>query len=147
MIKLSYREMNNYEFVNALRSLAEHRGFDTKTAYNIGKIKAAFDRGVEKGRETYAAILKKFADLNEDGSLKLANPNDPRSFNIAEEKKGDFKKASEEFMGSDYEIPRFKISVSKLEGAGLSPSDLIALEPILTDLEMLEGGAEAAAAS
>lgn len=138
MIKLTYRDMNNYAFVNAVNNLAEHRGFDTKTAYNIGKIKAFIDRGTRQGRELFTENLKKYADLNEDGSIKYADPNDPRSFNIPKEKEADFRRTNEEFLDSYYEIPRFKISVSKLEGAGLSPSDLIALEPILTDLELLE---------
>lgn len=122
-IKLTYQDINNQNLAMALGKLATKTGFTMKTAYNISKIKEKVMKEVERGRELFNKLHSKY----------WPDPNNQTE--LPEDQKKAYDKDFEEFMSLTFEVPYYKLKLSELEKAELTPDEILALEPIVDTSE------------
>lgn len=130
MIELTLGELRNPMFNQALQALASKKELPFKTSYHISRIVKLIDSEQRQATEAYSALLKEWG-TSEDGG---------QNYTIAEEKRPEFSKVAKEFIETKITIDRNKINVSDLSQLSMAPSDFLVLEPLLYNLELLEGG-------
>lgn len=136
MITLTYEQVRNKNFAAGLLKLANHSGFDPKVAYNIAKIvdkTRQFDRDCNK---IHNDVVVELCSKDKDGNMM--SPNGPGSFEIPTENFDKFQKKMDELKGLSVEIERYRVKLSDIEEVGLTPEQLLALEPVMTELEVVE---------
>lgn len=151
MFKLKFENIKDPSFTAALRKLMQFNGYkDTKTAYNIAKIGKKFDAEAKICQELFITHVKKFCSLDAKGEMvprvqmiKDAKGVDvetklPGTYVIPAEKQDAFEKASLEFDSTEFEIPCHKVKLSDIDGAKMTPADMLALEPLLTEIEVAD---------
>lgn len=139
MIKLTYKQLNDFNLTNALRKLASHQGFPIKTAYRIGRLQDKIQKEVKNAQTFYSdKIMKEYFQLDEKGNVQMDPGADEAGKPLIQEGKDEaFKKAYKEFLDLEVVIDRWKIPVTEIEKASLSGTEIVALEPILEGLEAL----------
>lgn len=130
MIELTLAELRNPMFNEALQKLVKSTELDFKTSYNIARLVKKIGSEQTLALDVYGALLKKYG-TSEDGGI---------NFTIPEEKRPEFAKEAEEYVKTKVTIDRNKINVSELSKLSMSPSDFLVLEPLLYNLEVLDGG-------
>lgn len=148
MFKLKFENIKDPSFTSALRKLMQYSGYkDTKTAYNIAKIGRKIDAEAKICQELFISHVKKFCSLDAKGEIvprkqmiKDAKGVEveqslPGTYVIPPENQAAFEAASKEFDSTEFEIPCHKIKLADLEGAKLTPSDMLALENMLCEIE------------
>lgn len=135
---LKYEFLNNHNFVGALKKLQNISGLHIRTAYLIGKLNQHLDNELAEGRKLFQGIIKKYADLDEKGNPIVQDG----QFVIAKDKQESFGKEVADLMSVEIEVPFTKFTFDDLakSQAGLTPQDLMALEPVMVPVEVLEGG-------
>jgi len=132
MIELSYHTLRNNDFISGMQKLATSTTLNTKVAYNVGRIMSKLQSAEKSGQETFSKLIRKYAEMDGD---KIVEPEGPGSYKIADEKVEEYRKELEEFLSIEIKIDRNKIGLNDLEGAGLSPVQVLALDPLLTIME------------
>lgn len=129
MIKMSYHEISNFGFTQAVQKLAG-TPMNTRLAYAIKKIVDELNRGRKKVSTEYQAeIVAKYAKKDAEG--KIIHPEGhPEAFDIDETHKEAFTKDQEAFGIREYEINRAKLTLADLDNVKLSAQDLSMLEPL-----------------
>lgn len=130
MIELTAGELRSPGFNQALQKLATSEGLDFPTSYNISRILKKLGSEQTTLNELYGKLLKKWGESDDGGE----------NYKIPEEKRAEFAKEAQEFLKMKVTIDRWKLDVSKLEKLSMSPSDFLVLEPLLANLEVLDGG-------
>jgi hypothetical protein len=132
-------------FVQALVKLGKFEGFkEQRVAYNVAKVIRRFDAESTIAQELFLKLVKQYAVLDEKGNIK--SPEDkPGTYEIPDEKVADWKKAKEDFDDVEFELDCHKIRLEQLGNAPLSPIDLNALEPLLSELEAVAAPEEKSA--
>ncbi len=124
-MKVKYDSLTSQPFNQAISKIANHEGFKTtKLAYHVGRIVAVIETAAKKAQAEYLELLKPYAILDEKGKI-------PMSAKIKPELEDDWKKVVEEFSAQTFKIDKHKLSLEELEGVGLTPNELVALEEIL----------------
>ena len=118
-------------FSAALRKLGSHSGFSGKQAYHIGRIVDKALSFEKKCVYDENQIHIKYAKKNEDGSLWRPEGKPEGYYEIEEEKRADHNAEIEELMKETVQIDKDKILLSDLDHTGLTPAQMIALEPII----------------
>ena len=135
MFKLKYSDMKSREFIMALGKCMQNTNYKSTTiAYNVAKIGRKFDQETKICQELYLKVIKAHAKLDEKGNIAPRVEGGkpvPNTYEISDDKVEAWKKACEDFDNTLIEIPCNKINLSDLENAGMSPADLVALEPVL----------------
>lgn len=131
-VTLKYSVISNPAFSEALRKVTRSGAIkDVKQAYNVARLVTKVDQGIKTMREDYMAMAKTFATLDENGKFKVPEGAPEGAFDVPEEKMGEWTKAVDAFQEKELVIERHPIPLEQLEGCGLTPGDLIALEPVL----------------
>jgi rubrerythrin len=135
MIKLSYEQLHNFEFIRAIQKLSQ-TPMNVKVAYNIKKLTDRLQSALNQAKKEYKDMLETHAQKDEKGEF-LRPENDPTGFVpiLPEE----FAKAQREFSAKEAVIDRPKLMVHDLVDVKLSASELSTLDPLLTDLEVVAG--------
>jgi hypothetical protein len=139
MITLTYKQLNDFNIANALRKLADTRGFSIKVAYRIAKLNEKIQKEMDNARKFYGEkIIKEFFVTDEKGNIQM----DPSSEEagkplIKDGRDAEFKTAYKDFLALEVQIDRWKIQAEDIQAANLSGMELIALEPLLDGLEEL----------
>lgn len=138
MIELNYGKIREGDFVMALGKLANYPNFGPKLAYSVAKIQRKVLNEAKGAQELFLKMVKKYAKLDEKG--EIAPIPGPGQFTIRDEALEDWKKELEEFSTIKFQIAAHKLTFKDIEKVPLSPNDLIALEPVITELGAVEGG-------
>lgn len=135
-VKLSYKEIKNQTFVQGLAKLANYGGFkDQRLAYNVAKLIRKWDSEAQMAQDLFMKLVKQYATLDEKGNIKTPEGANSGAFEVVDEKADAFAKARKEFESIEFDIPVHKIRIDQLEGTGLTPMEMMALEPILIEME------------
>lgn len=127
MIEIGYNHLYQPGFVELAKKLGKVSGLPAKTAYRVGKISQA--------------ILKNFtvADTKRLGIIDAHVAKDATGMWQKDEKgelvfsdKDAVTKAMDELLATRVKIEQVPVELEALDGAGLTPSDLMLLEPLLT---------------
>jgi len=135
MILLNYKQVRNVNFSAALKKLGGHSGFNGKQAYHIGRI---VDKALSFERQCVQEENKihlKYARTNEDGSRYIPEGKPPSYFEIPEDKIADHDAEMEELYKETVQIDKNKIPLSDFDHTGLTPAQMVALEPLIDDTE------------
>lgn len=123
-INFPYKHIAQFPVEAALRTLNNTR-MPGPTAYKVGKIAYELEKAVKKIRKEYSELCKTFDPSWEVGS------GEPK---LEGDKVKEFKAAEEKFFEDGMALlKRPKLDFGLIQ-AQLSPSELMALEPIFTNL-------------
>lgn len=128
MLTLKLEFLNNPVAMAAIRKLANTDKLDAPMAYRVGRIAARVDREMETVRPSCVAVLKKYTVKDEKGEVK-GWPGGPFEFAPGDEAKHD--EEMKALMKEEFSEKVHKVPLSCLTKVGLTPIEVIALEPIL----------------
>lgn len=136
-IKITGKDVLNPAMVSSFRKLCSFDGFNPKVAYNISYISRKVEKFMVDIREQRVKIVEKFAEKNEDGTIKYKKNGNASVPCIPDDKEDDLEKAMQELLEIDHEIRKRPLDVLALAGDGykFTPNDISALEPLLCGLE------------
>lgn len=130
MIELKYKDINNHNFVQGLRTLV-NTPFHLKMSYQIGRIQDKIMTESKVAQAEWQRLVTSKVEWVGEGENKT--PKDLEAF----------KKLEQEFLDLSFKIDKWKkIHVQDIHVAKLKPLEMLALEPILEGLETLEDGGE-----
>jgi hypothetical protein len=133
-IVLTYENLNDANFIGALKGLVNYKTDDFTVAYKLKKIldKVNAD-SLKAGKEWDKKIAAlEYVEVEQNGK-KTKQPKDMPAF----------EKMQEEFVATKCEVGNyFKIHFNEIIGYKLSAADMLGLEPILTGYDVLEKGKE-----
>lgn len=129
MIRLKYQVIINSEpMMDGFDRLMKHSGFPIKVAKNIARIAANIDQNSNRIRKEFQTMLK------EQGLMDLKGVPIPDK-DVTAEKKEKWRKMQEDFGEKEFTIDREKILFADIEGVGLTPREILAIEPFVEGLE------------
>lgn len=127
-MKLTWAFLNNADLMPAMIKLTNSTKIPAKPAYRIGKFAYEVERELEKLKAFGKGIINECCEMDEAGNPKVVNGK--WVFKSTElEKRHD-----EEFdrtMSNEFEVSFSKIPLEHLKEVGLTPKELVAIEPIL----------------
>ncbi len=126
LIELSYKELRNPQFCQALGKLASSGAIhDPRTLLNVALIfKAVKAHWIQTDKE-WPKIVEQYRAEDQTGT------DNPEEIAIDDSKKDDFETTAQEWLDTKAFVKRPHLSPLLIAGAGLSPVELIALEPLL----------------
>lgn len=126
---LTYKNLSNPNFLPGIRKLVKHDDWkDPKKMYNVARLSTLLDQELKTFYDLRAKHYKKVQAAKSEGDSEAP---------ISDEDKAKLEALSEEtekLYEVSFEIPRHKVDFNDLEGIPLSPSEMLALEPLLDNL-------------
>ena len=138
MITLSYKNVNDPDFNDALEMLDRCTVFSVKTLCSFNKLKKAWDAERQTARELFQKVIERFTEMetvSEDGKMvtkpkmKMVDGKALRCFTD----EGGMDAAAKELLEQTFEVQVHPFTVTELMAAKLSPKQIRALEPIIKD--------------
>lgn len=102
---------------------------NVRLAYKIMKVLKETKNDVDFYQEKGAEIIKKFAEKDDKGEIKLSP--DGRDIVLQKDKIDDFNKEYTELNDTEVKIPEIKFEIEELEEVKLSALDLMSIEEFL----------------
>jgi hypothetical protein len=127
MIEIKTKDVKNPTFIQAFSKLARHPFRRAQVAVAVSVTAEALQKTSQSVQDKFVNLVKMYGDVDETGNYKIKDENIET-----------WKKAAEEFDEQPIQLPGYKINVSELDGAGLTPVDLLALKPMLMNLELVD---------
>lgn len=136
VIKLSWSQANKREFVGTMVQLHNTPKLEVKTAYRISRIFEGCRTAMDKALVMEKELRLKYAKKSEAGELLKDEQGDVI---VDEAHKEAFDKEMKDVLDGNFiELKVHKLAVSELTPAGLSPAQILAVEPLLDGLEELD---------
>ena len=138
MITLSYKNVNDPDFNDALEMLDRCTVFSVKTLCSFNKLKKTWDAERQTARELFQKIIEQFSEMETvtEGDkivtkpkTKMVNGKVLRCF--TDEKAMDA--AAKELLEQTFEVQIHPFTLTELMAAKLGPKQVRALEPIIKD--------------
>lgn len=153
MIKLKFRDIENSGLDKGLSALSQYK-LETKAAWNVMRLKKQVEKRIKEGKNLYLDIVKKHSELDENGNLKpdivpevkdadgnIVTPAKfVKGFILKKDEEENFKKAVEDFMDIEVEFKSHYIKLDDLANEKVEPQILEMIEPVIAELEVVEGG-------
>lgn len=136
-MKVTYHQVQNSDYTRALGKLATYGGFtDYRQLANIKSFLKQFEKIAEMAQKEWLELLKKYVELNEDGTIKIRKVTRPNGsvqdgFYPIEAKKEEFEAATQFFNATAKEVWADPIPFETLAGVGLAPVDIMALDDLI----------------
>ena len=137
-IKLTYEHFRTPGFHQALAKLM-NAPLPTKAAYSLAKVDRKIRKEMEIAQELFEKIVNKYAKKDEKGEIEPL-PDQPGTFQIPKENQEAYKKELDEMHANTIEVDVRQVSLKDLERAQLSARDMSLLDPIITEIEIVEAG-------
>lgn len=137
---IKHKYLGESRFQSALSKLYHHADWANQGAsYNVGKIVKECENQWKDVRAEHDKILRKHAEVDEQGNL-VKDEESGLPFKLIEEKKADYEKAVMELMDIEFKVERHPIKVEDMGKIKLSAAELEALEPMIdpSSLEALQ---------
>jgi len=132
MIEITLAQLRSPSFSKSYQKLMSTTGFDPKTAYHVARVGQALEAELTIANQAYDKLIADWAETKEENGQKM--------WRVPDEKLEGFTAANKSFHEAVVSVPKRKLLVGELEKAALTPSEYLALEPVLASLEELEGG-------
>lgn len=129
---ISYKDLRSDAFVQAMGKIAGSPNFkNIKVAYNISRMAKRLQTEITASQKIWLELVTKYIEVN---PKTLAPERDGNSFKWKEGVNAEeADKALTDYINTEIKVDRYKLKLQDLEPAGLSPNDLIALEPMLEE--------------
>lgn len=132
MIEIKLNLLRSPEFSSAYQKLMRTEGFAPKVAYHVARIGALLETEQKAANLAFDGLVKKWAEFK--------NENGQTQWKVPDEKIEGWNAATKNFHEAVVTIEKRKLLLSDLGPASLTPGEFLALEPVLGDLELLDGG-------
>lgn len=133
MIKVTYDQLTDQEFVQALHALGEAPNLPTKISYDISKITGPLKKKLGRLQKEFQPIMDAHAEKDANG--KMIFNKEAQGYKVRDDMQESLKAAREEFGARTFELDRPKLTYKELGNVQLSPNALTALEPLLQLLD------------
>lgn len=138
MIKLTYAQLNNPGFSDAIARLAQKDGFaSARVSYNVSRIYRQISVKLKEARAEFGAFAEPFTLKDEKGKPVPAEQPAAFPFQIIPEKNDDFEKQTVEFFNTETTIESYPLSIDDLGSVEISPADIMALGPIIVGVSSI----------
>jgi hypothetical protein len=136
MLTVTYGQLRDSNFGRAISKLANFNGYKhPKTAYNVAKINRRLLDEAKLAEELYKQLVERYADKDEAGKIKPVEGRGPDSFMIPDAASDEWTEKTKEYHAIAFEIDRPRINLDDVADAKLTPSEIMALDPVLAFLE------------
>lgn len=133
-IEITYKTLNDRNFIEAMRGLVNHKFDAMTTSYKVGRLLDKIDSESKVASKLWSESVSKIEWVetkNEEGVVTAKKP--------ANEE--EYKKMETEFLSLPVDFGKWtKLHVNELVGYKFTPVEMLALEPVLEGLEILEEG-------
>lgn len=126
MIKLSYNDINNQIFQEAVKLLGDSKDLDAKTLFDYIKLKKRVDAETKKIRTAYTMLLKKYMKLDDNKNVIRLPTGD-----VELTDRDAFNAECDVLWEQSFEFKCSKFAVKLLQNAGLTASQIGACEAII----------------
>lgn len=124
---LTYKDISKPAFLTGMRKLIRSDKFkDPKHAYNIARIGTLLDSELKTFQDLHSKLMKKIRDAKPEND---AEPTDTDKATLEALKAED-----DRFNEVSFTLERHKIDFGDLTDIGLTPGEIMALEPLLDNL-------------
>lgn len=132
MLTITQRDLNNQHIVSALHKLENCGHFDQGYGFRIAKFTEVVRREMKKTQAQYMKLIVDYVQTDEKGNPQFA-PGAPgqQEFVYKEGQKEAYDTAFNLLMDASFDVKVHKVPLAMIERAGLSPSELLALEMII----------------
>lgn len=134
MFKLTCKELRNDHFRMTMVKLANCDEYeDYKVVYNIMRMAKSLEKELARTQREWVTLAAKYVQIDEKGKFKTDESGElvwNEGIDVAAAKA-----AIEAFGDTVIEINRFKLKLSDIAPAKLSPAELSTIEPLLADME------------
>lgn len=138
MITLSYKNVNDPDFNDALETLDRCTVFSVKTLCSFNKLKKTWDAEKATARELFAKVIEKYTEMEtvSEGDKIVTKPKmktvDGKVLRCFTDEKA-MDAAAKELLEQKFEVQIHPFTLTELMAAKLSPKQVRALEPIIKD--------------
>jgi hypothetical protein len=137
-VKLKYSFVQNQTVYNALASLYK-KEMSPNTAYKVKKFIDEVEKASKGFQAKHKELVDSFCEKDADGNI-VSQTNEEGvkiGFKVQEGKGAELNVAYQALLEEEFEIARTPIFVAELTDAKISPEHLMALEPIIADMDNL----------
>ena len=133
MIKLTYAQLNNPGFSDAVARLSQKEGFsNAAVAYNVSRIYRQISVKLKEARTEFAAFSEPFT-LKENGVPVKEDGPTPFPFKIQPERQAEFEEQTVAFFNTELTIESNPITIDDLGSIDISPADIMSLGGIIVE--------------
>lgn len=132
MIEFTHSKFHDNDFSRAFGKLASHTGFNPQLAYQIKRVRDKVEIAMRESQPVFKALVEKYAVLDEDGQVVMDEKTG--DFQIREGCEQDYMKEKTMFDSQVVKIDKDKLQAVQLNGAGLTPNEIGALEEFIDGL-------------
>lgn len=135
MIEIKLATLRSPLFAAAYQKLMKTPGLPPKVAYHIARVGVLLEQEQRAANESHDKLVQEWAELQ--------NENGQTFWKIPDDKIGDWTKANTNFHEATATIEKRKLLFSELAYASLTPEEILALEPVVSGLDIAdenEGG-------
>ncbi len=126
-LSISYKDLSNPAFIAGMRKIANHSGFkEPKVRYNIARLTSLLEQEIK----IFLKLGKEIRDRRK--AYKPENERAPTEADLA--KLDEFREEEVKFAEVSFVIERHKVDFDDLSTIDITPAEIAALEPILTNL-------------
>lgn len=123
--EVTHETLSKPQFRTGLNKILNAEIKDFKTAYHIGRIGDLLEQKHREAKRTFEKLAKSH------GVYKEVLSNSP----IPEDKKEAWEKADKDFLAHTVKVEKRKIRAKEISDVGLSPLEVVALEPIIDGID------------
>lgn len=127
-MKLNWHFLNNPDLRPALIKISNSSKIPAKPAYRLGKFCMEIEQELNRLKEFGKNVITECCELTEDGNPKVENGNYVFKSKTLSDMHA---KQYDEAMKTEFEVSFAKVPFSHLKEVGLTPKELLAIEPIL----------------
>lgn len=133
MIKLTYDQITDKNFLQALHALGSASNVTSQVAHRISKVTGPIRKKLDALQKEFQPIMDEYTEKGPDG--KPVFNKEAQGYKVEDSKKEGLKAAREEFGARTFELDARKLTFKELGSVQLSPDALTALGPILELLD------------
>jgi len=126
MITVKAKDLKNPNFIGGMQKMAHFPFKKAQVGMHVATTIDEVQKKSQSLQDKFVNLIKMYGDVDAAGQYK-----------IKEENMETWQKAATEFDEQDVELPGYKVDLSDLDGAGLSPVELIACKPVILNLEVV----------
>ena len=132
MIELTIKNLNDNFFQQAVGKIAHCNGFQPLAAFRISKVVKQIAQETIEARNLYKKALLDYMVSDEKGDLKKNEGGSGFILQTGKTQK-EFDDKIEELMNAPVHIQWQKFKFDDLERVGLSPTEMLAIEPMIDE--------------
>lgn len=130
MIELTLAQLRDQQFISAIEKVMNSTQMPFKSSYHFSRIGQKIRSEARDAHDQFVKLVRKYGEVDDKTG----------SFKIKEENVANWDRELKELNEIKVSIDKNKMAMSELSKVTLSPADILALEPILYGLDIIEGG-------